>query len=460
MGNERCKAHLFEGEHTHRRLLRERPSQLFFPFYEVKKMSLTNLRGLGLVALVASTFGAGVMGAACTVNSTGATADGGPATSEGGASDSSSPPIDAAGNNGPLAFAPSNVDLSGIDLTKVGDFVVDNDACTINTESSLASCGEGGGGVLGFKIATQADGSKVAVYVAKSMTILAGKKLTIEGSRPLVFIALDTITIEGALNGNGKGDVAIAGGQEVKTFRTKGAGPGGGGSGTATAGGGGGSYCGVGGAGAAESGTPSPVGAAYGTPEITPLVGGSSGGAGDLGSAGSGGGAIQLVAGTSIAVTGTGLIHVGAGGGTFGGISGQEANGGGSGGSILLESLAVTVAGTLAANGGGGGAGTSSDVGSAPPLDPGGADSTANASPAAGGKSVNGPSAGGSGSAAASVNGSAGSFTAGNSGGGGGGGSGRIRINTKSANATLSGQLSPAASTPCTTQGAVRGATP
>ncbi len=390
-------------------------------------------RPMCLLAVMASVCGAGVMGGACTVKSSDSSAtDGGPGTPDGGGVDSTTPDGATAGA---LGFTPSNVDLSGIDLSKVGDFVVDNNECTIDSNSNLASCGDGAQ-VLGFKIATQNDGSKVAVYVAKSMTILPGQNLTIQGTLPFVFIALETITISGTLNGNGRADVGIAGGPNVKTSRSKGAGPGGGGSGTPTAGGGGGSYCGVGGVGAAETGgSASPAAARYGTPEITPLAAGSSGGAGDVGSAGAGGGAIQLVAGKSITIETAGLIQVGAGGGGFGGISGQEANGGGSGGSILLESLAVTAAGKLAANGGG--------------------NSTPNANPAAGGKKGIGPSSGGDGSAAASVNGTAGSFTVGNAAGGGGGGAGRIRINTKSAQATLSGVLSPAASTPCATQGAV-----
>ncbi|HSQ62046.1 MAG TPA: hypothetical protein VLM85_02485 [Polyangiaceae bacterium] len=353
----------------------------------------------------------------------------------------------------PLGFAASNVDLTGIDLSKVGDFVVDNDACTIDTNSNLASCGDGAN-VLAFKIAKQSDGSKVAVYVAKSMNVLAGKNLTVTGSLPFVFIALGTIRISGTLNANSKADVAVAGGQEVTTQSSRGAGPGGGNTGTATAAPGGGSYCGAGGAGAVESGTPTSGSVAYGSPTIRPLVGGSSGGAGS-GGAGSGGGAVQLVAGTSITIDATGLIQVGGGGGGFGGISGQQAGAGGSGGSLLLESTSINVAGALAANGGGGGAGTAMDVGALPPLDPSGANSTPSSTAAAGGKAGIGPSSGGDGSAAASVNGTAGSFTAGNSAGGGGGGAGRIRLNTKTGVATISGTISPATSTPCATQGTV-----
>ena len=403
-------------------------------------------RGSLLVAILAAS--------ACSATSTSVTpadggianpVDGGQPSADGGVSG-----VDGSVKN-PLGFTPSNVDLSGIDLSKVGDFVVDGQ-CTIDTDVNLASCGDGAG-VLAFKIATQSDGSKVAVYVAKSITILPTMSLTATGSLPLVFIALDKATISGAFNANSREDVGNAGGQTQKTVNAKGAGPGGGGAGTGTAGAGGGSYCGAGGAGAAESGAASPVGMTYGTPTITPLTGGSSGGTGQPGGAGSGGGGVQLVAGTSITIDSTGLIHVGAGGGTFGGISTQEAGGGGSGGSILLESPLVTIAGTLAANGGGGGAGTASDVGAAPPLDPGGANASPNATPAAGGKSGVGPSSGGNGSAAATANGTAGMFTAGNSAGGGGGGAGRIRINTTSGAATLSGTLSPASTTPCATQG-------
>lgn len=393
----------------------------------------------------------GCLAASCTVTSKDTASDGGYTAPDGNTADASTG--DAAVSGG-LGFTPSNVDLSGIDLSKIGDFVVDNDECTIDTDANLASCGDGAQ-VLGFKIATQSDGTKVAVYVAKSMTILAGKNLSITGSHPFAFIALDTIDITGTLNGNSKDTTGIAGGQSQKTQRTAGAGAGGGGAGTALAAGGGGAYCGAGGAGAVESGNPSANGAPFGKPEITPLVGGSSGGAGD-GLPGSGGGAVQLVAGTSITIAASGLIQAGGGGGAFGGISGQEAGGGGAGGSILLESVAVTVAGTLAANGGGGGAGTSSDVGSAPPLEPGGADATPTTTPAAGGKAGIGPSSGGNGSAAASINGTAGSFTAGNSAGAGGGGAGRIRINTRSGAATLtSATLSPSTTTPCATEGKV-----
>src|SRR5258707_1183828 len=115
-------------------------------------------RPLSLLAVMASVCGAGAMVGACTVTSTSAPgADAGLGAPDGGGADSS-PSGDGAVTTGPLGFTPSNVDLSGIDLTKVGDFVVDDDACSIDTDSNLASCGDGAS-VLAFKLATQSDGS-------------------------------------------------------------------------------------------------------------------------------------------------------------------------------------------------------------------------------------------------------------------------------------------------------------
>ena len=46
--------------------------------------------------------------------------------------------------------------------------------------------------------------------------------------------------------------------------------------------------------------------------------------------------------------------------------------------------------------------------------------------------------------------------TDGDSAGAGGGGAGRIRINTKSGQAVITGKVSPATTTPCATQGTLR----
>src|SRR5437868_10275080 len=41
-----------------------------------------------------------------------------------------------------LSFKPSNIDLKGVDVSKVGDFVVDRANCQISTESKLTGCGD------------------------------------------------------------------------------------------------------------------------------------------------------------------------------------------------------------------------------------------------------------------------------------------------------------------------------
>ena len=100
---------------------------------------------------------------------------GGPAGDGGGPLADGALPGDG-GANGSLSFTPSNVDLRGIDPTTLGDFVVSGDECSLNTDQNLAACGDGAD-QLGFKVVTQRDGSRVGVYVARSMTIQAGTAL-------------------------------------------------------------------------------------------------------------------------------------------------------------------------------------------------------------------------------------------------------------------------------------------
>lgn len=346
-----------------------------------------------------------------------------------------------------IDFTSSNVDLGGMDLTGAGDYKVDDPNCTLSSDDNLASCGNGGD-VLKFKLFKQPDGSALAVYVAQTIRIPRGTVLTVQGKNPVVLVALDTMEIGGGLVSAAHGGTPGAGGHAQEKQNTQGSGPGGGGPGSANGSAGGGSYCGRGGAGAlgkGKTGTAAKGGAAHGSPEIVPLVGGSSAGMGAVGEAGGGGGALELLAGVTVSVLAGGYVHVGGGGGSFGGQPGQEAAGGGSGGSILIEAPSVSIAGVLAANGGGGG--SSSATGGVPSGD----DATKDDKHAAGGKGV---PTGGKGSAAAIVNGADGAGGTESSSGAGGGGAGRIRINTKTGVATVLGAtLSPAASTPCTTQG-------
>jgi hypothetical protein len=137
-----------------------------------------------------------------------------------------------------------------------------------------------------------------------------------------------------------------------------------------------------------------------------------------------------------ILVEASGRILASGGGG---GGAGYEAagGGGGSGGGVLLEAPSVTVRGVIAANGGGGGAGNGGESGSdGLPSDehaPGGPDPGAYAE------------RGGSGSAAHEVDGETPPSDRYN-GGGGGGGAGRVRCNTASGIAEVTGLVSPATS--------------
>jgi hypothetical protein len=370
---------------------------------------------------------------------------------DGGASEAA-PPIEGGtgdagdgGSSNPLGFSPSNFDPGQIDWTGLGDVDCTNTGGITSEQTPLLSCG-GDQTKTKFTVVTQPNNIKVGIWVARSWRIEPNVVVSVDtihgGSFPLILVATDTIDILGGLSATASGSHASAGGYAGDPNNNAGGGPG---AGAITAqmnypAAGGGSYCGVGGNGvfldSMSVSATAAGGKTYGTPQNVPLVGGSSAGGGFL-FAGAGGGAIQLVAGKSISIEAGGYVNVGGGGGGAGG-------GGGSGGALLLESPTVTVAGALAANGGGGAScGTGPD----------GTDGLNSNMPAAGGMTTSG-CVGGNGSAAATMNGANAQATMMSTEGGGGGGAGRIRINTKSGSATLTGGVvSPDPSTSCTTQG-------
>ena len=257
--------------------------------------------------------------------------------------------------------------------------------------------------------------SGIGVFSVRSLNVAIGYTLIGVGSRPLVIVARDTITIDGTVdvgaNPMGTGNLPQGPGPGGHIGNTgdgqPGAGPGGGGAqpnDSVRGGAGGGAFGGPGGRGSSDATPAGAGGTPYGTAELVPLLGGSGGGSAQDGSAGSGGhggGAVQLVAGQAIHVGGS-IGATGSGGGRQGG--------GGAGGGVLLEAPQIEISGFIGANGGGGG--TSSGDGQ-----PGRADAVG----AAGG-SVGG----GDGSDANGIGGDAKRAT----GAAGGGGGGRIRINT------------------------------
>jgi hypothetical protein len=339
----------------------------------------------------------------------------------------------------PMGFAPSNL-KGDLDLQVDADLIFNGETCGneahVNTDTGEIDCSRSGvRPIYQFRIAVQSDGSEVGLFAGRNILVAPGLTIVVEGQRPLVFLAPGDVQINGTIEAIADSHSGNAGGfSGPPGEHVKGQGPGGG-SGTSSEAGGG-AFCGKGGRGGGATGAPG--GVRYGAAELVPLIGGSSGGSGDLGgTGGAGGGAVQIIAGGALVLSATGVIHVGGAGG------GWNGGGGGSGGAILLEANEINIAGTLAANGGGGGEG-----------DGIAGDSGLNASPdAIPAPSGNGtPSSddnGGNGSAAQALDGSPGGSVS----GGGGGGAGRIRLNSKSGVALVSGVLSPSVDSECVTQG-------
>lgn len=182
------------------------------------------------------------------------------------------------------------------------------------------------------------ESANACVCKANNFTI---NDLRVLGSRQLVLLANQTITVKGHLN-------ASAYDRHDNTSGAPGSRPSPQAAATGHVGGQGGSYAGLGG-GAEDTADHDMF--------ITPLVGGTAGqsACGALG--GAGGGAIQLSAKRSITINGV-ISANGAGG--QGGDADPACNGGaggGSGGAILIEAPDVFYTGKLFANGGGGGSG-------------------------------------------------------------------------------------------------------
>ncbi len=393
------------------------------------------LGGLGIAFLLAAC-------SSTTTNNGGVTQDGG-SSGDGGT------------GGGALSFKPSNIDLTGWDLSQIGDVDLSGTNCIIDDEAAegLTSilCDTNSGDHVVHKIVTLADQSKISIYVMKSLRIEPSTSLSLSrGHLPIVLVTTGSMEVLGSIDVLA-GLVGGAFNSGIPMELGKGSGAGGGTAGDSTGlAGGGGSFCGLGGkAGTITGATPGTAApaptAAYGNATLVPLTAGSAGGNGALVNDGQGGGAVQLVAGTSFNLHAGGHINAGGSGGTFGGTTKQSSGGGGSGGAILIESPTVNLDGAVGANGGGGGQGNG-DTG-----DDAKADVIAK-----GGHKVAPGAAGdpaGDGSFGAALNGGDGPSSPTFSAGGGGGGAGRIRVNTTSGAATITGAISPAAGSACFTQG-------
>ena len=274
--------------------------------------------------------------------------------------------------------------------------------------------------------------NNVGIFRFRSLTI--DGPIAFTGKHAVAFVALDAITVNSTIDARGPCALsritAGPGGFDGGAGDTAASGSGGGGTNAGkNDGGGGGGHGGNGGQGGNNGGA---GGATFGDDQISALVGGGGGGGGhNTGhDGGGGGGAIQLVSNTSLVIN-TGGINAGGCGGTSTSNDGNGGGGGGgAGGTILLEGPTVRISGNLAVNGGAGGGNTTD-----------GGDGSLDRNAATNG---DGGGAGGAGATTAG--------TGASTGGGGGGGVGRIRINTRSGQATITGVLSPDVGT-TTTQG-------
>ena len=272
------------------------------------------------------------------------------------------------------------------------------------------------------------------VIVANTIVVPAATTVGARGSRPLVIVGVQSITVDGVIDVGSHHAYTLpgAGGNSPSCSAAVAA--------VGIGGGAGGSFAGQGGTGGTGNGGAG--GSAPAAVALTELRGGcdgETGGGTGAGTGGHGGGAAFLISPTTITISGT--IDASGGGGTGAKVASVGGGGGGSGGLIGLDCAHLTVmnSASLFANGGGGSAG----AGATPPANDG-ADPSVPGTAAAGGigDTMSAARAGGAGSVNATLDGTAG-HDANGTGGGGGGGGGAGYVKLFPTLTTIGGAVSP-----------------
>jgi len=323
----------------------------------------------------------------------------------------------------PLCFGASPFGVC-VPAMPIAPLTIDGINVVTNPSTTAGKCANDTGDIV-----TMGGGVQVCAISATTLTLGA---VYAAGGLPLVFVASQTITVNGDISANsantgnsGPGANSPLCGDMTSTSGTASA--------TGAGGGAGGSFGGRGGNGGnGVTAAPGGVAIAAVTSPQNVLHGGCSGGPGGVGAStrapgGDGGGAVYLVARQSITLTATGIITASAGGGT-GGVAGYGgAGGGGSGGMIVLAApmLMIDPAARVFANGGGGGGGAGATAGT--DGNSGNLASTLASAALGGGVNDVGATAGGNGGYLAVSAVSPGQSTNGGA-GGGGGGVGVIRV--------------------------------
>ncbi|MDP3151403.1 MAG: MopE-related protein [Archangium sp.] len=262
---------------------------------------------------------------------------------------------------------------------------------------------------------------------ASSLFIDAGARLTLVGSRPVIFAVRGDATIAGQLIATSGADLNCAGATGASGT---GSGPGGSG----------GAFGSAGGAGGAGSGTAPGATTQVGGASLIPLQGGCSGGAGagtGGGLRGRGGGGLQLSCTGALDLSGLIAAPGEGGGGGAGGVFGG--GGAGSGGGVLIEAttLRLSSSGRVLALGGGGGEGSGTLSGAA-----GFPGSRTDGLAAPGGSTASPRGGGGGAGASRTVDaGVGGNGVLQGAGGGGGAGVGRVRFNVTNSCTFVSGSV-------------------
>lgn len=208
--------------------------------------------------------------------------------------------------------------------------------------------------------------------IGTDLTIDAAGSITAHGSRPLVLVAMSTLTIAGVVDvsshsgSNVIGAAADESSCTVKNGSVQGAGF------NTSGGGAGGSFGSLGGAGGAPAdGTALPASVGVDPTTLTLVRGGCIGGAGGTDhslhtpAGGHSGGAVYLMGGASVSISGVVRANGSGGQGGASTIATDYAGGagGGTGGLIMIDTPSLALSGgVLMANGGAGGAGCSDNA--------------------------------------------------------------------------------------------------
>jgi hypothetical protein len=301
---------------------------------------------------------------------------------------------------------------------------------------------------VSFRTLTQVGGPTVGVFAFASMTLAAGRTITLKGKNAVAFISAGDVMMAGVVDARGNcskgnaGPGGFTGGTDHQMGNGTGRGFGGNAQAGNSSGGGGAGHADIGGVGGTAPGL---AGGAGGVNyDFNLLMGGSGGGSGGgnngiESTGGGGGGAFQLAVNGALTLLQEGGVNAGGCGGEGGG-GGHGGSGGGAGGMVLLEAETITLAlgSKLAANGGGGGGGDNGQNGTSGLLD-------VVVAPAGAGN--NNGTSGGLGGAKGHLNGTPGTNTVGGTkhSGGGGGSTGRILVRSRSGSfVNQSTALSPA----------------